>query len=38
MLDDFVPSETHLREAQPDIVSALPPDAEGTRYDARAAA
>jgi len=38
MLDDFVPSETHLREARPDIVSVLPPDAEGVPYDARAGA
>lgn len=38
MLDDLVPSETNLREVRPDIVSALPPDAEGAPYDSRAAA
>ncbi|MFB6231217.1 MAG: class I SAM-dependent methyltransferase [Salinibacter sp.] len=38
MLNDLVPSEATLREARPGIWSALPPDAEGARYDARAAA
>ena len=37
MLDDFVPSQTHLREVRPKIVSVLPPDAEGGPYDSRAA-
>lgn len=38
MLDDLVSSSTTLREVQPGIRSALPPDAEGAHYDARAAA
>lgn len=38
MLDDLVPSATTLREARSGIRSALPPNAEGTSYDSRAAA
>lgn len=38
MLDALVPSSTTLRDARPEISSVLPPDAEGARYDARAAA